>query len=76
MVYIGLVSTINGFEQTIKLRIKVNLFCGHRLSICPREEETFMQNLFLRLSKNIIMTCEISQQDYGYHSINVYQNII
>ena len=24
MVYIGLVSTINGFEQTINLRIKVN----------------------------------------------------
>ena len=30
MVYIGLVSTINGFEQTINLRIKVNLFCGQK----------------------------------------------
>ena len=46
MVYIGLVSTINGFEQTINLRIKVNLFCEQRYRYV--EEITFMQNLFLR----------------------------
>ena len=39
MVYIGLVSTINGFEQTIKLRIKVNSFCGQKKSICSRGRE-------------------------------------
>ena len=69
MVYTGLVSTLNGFEQTINLRIKVNSFCGQMYSICPRGSNNLLQNLFLQLGKKNIMTFEISQQDYVYHSI-------
>ena len=67
MVYIGLVSTINGFEQTINLKIKVNSFVDKGNRYAHGEEKTFMQNLCLRLSKNIMISSEISQQDYVFH---------
>ena len=50
MMYIGLVSTINGFEQTKNLEIKFLLWIKV-VDNAYGEEKTFVQNLFLRLSE-------------------------